>query len=103
MKAKEELLKFVFDNEFIVKPRLKSKFELLVNNVIDEAQQLKNRNTCNKTFEEATKTDVDTEKKYKELLQKFLEAVFVYGESGFDDMLYDLEDEVKNIIGDEGK
>ena len=39
MTAKEELLKFIFDNEFITKPRLKNDFELLVNKVIDEAQQ----------------------------------------------------------------
>ena len=45
MTAKEELLKFVFDNEFITKPRLKNDFELLVNKVIDEAQQqVKNSN-----------------------------------------------------------
>ena len=45
MTAKEELLKFIFDNEFITKPRLKNDFELLVNKVIDEAQQqVKNLN-----------------------------------------------------------
>ena len=45
MTAKEELLKFIFDNEFITKPRLKNYFEILVNRVIDEAQQqVKNLN-----------------------------------------------------------
>ncbi len=39
MTAKDELLKFIFDNEFITKPRLKNKFELLVDKVIDEAQK----------------------------------------------------------------
>ena len=48
MKAKEELLRFVFDNEFITKPRLKNEFELLLNRVIEEAQQqLKNCNLQN--------------------------------------------------------
>ena len=54
MKAKEELLRFVFDNEFITKPRLKNEFELLLNRVIEEAQQqLKNCNLQNVSNNEA--------------------------------------------------
>lgn len=41
------------------------------------------------------------EEKYKKLLKEFLEAVYVYSESGFDDILYELEDKVKEVIGDE--
>ena len=39
MTAKEECLKFIFENEFITKPRLKNEFELLLNKVIDESKQ----------------------------------------------------------------
>lgn len=38
--AKEELLKFIFDNGFITKPSLKIKFESLVNNAINEEAKI---------------------------------------------------------------
>lgn len=37
--------------------------------------------------------------KYKELLKKYLVAMEVFNESGFSDMLEELEEEVKDVLG----
>jgi len=38
------------------------------------------------------------EKKYKELLERFLKAIIIYEESGFDNALFDLNDEVNDLF-----
>jgi len=38
------------------------------------------------------------EEKYKELLERFLEAIIIYEESGFDNALFSLNDEVNDLF-----
>lgn len=38
------------------------------------------------------------EEKYKELLEKFIEQMEVFNETGFDDGLQELEEEIKGVL-----